>query len=371
MLYNDLELIDLHFHIMEPHSIVPPGQFLLPTKENALSLLEIMKECGFDKVNIPAISLYDPEDLACNPLALYTKSLCPDRIYAFAGLRRSLIKDKNTGIVKQAQQLIAAGFDGFKLICKPNVRRKFNIPICDPIFDDFYGYAEKNEIPILFHVGDPESFWNPDLVPHWAKENGWYYGGDHDIPTMKGLYNETIRMLERFPKLNVVFAHFFFQSSYLEEAATIFDKFENVRFDLTPGSEMYIEFNNNPEESREFFIKYSDRLIFGTDNTGVNGHAFKDNLEQSRLKVVALRTFFETEENFSAWGEDIKGLGLPKEVCKKIYADNFNKLLKYKAPNKLNPVVVNDIRREYVEVLSKEKDKDVELIELLNSLDIK
>lgn len=49
-------------------------------------------------------------------------------------------------MLEQAKRLMAAGFDGFKMICKPNARRKFKLSIDDEIFDPFYEEAEKRTV---------------------------------------------------------------------------------------------------------------------------------------------------------------------------------------------------------------------------------
>ena len=134
--YLDLELCDIHMHIVSSYSLIPVQDFQMPACDNAASIIDIMEKCRLHKVNILAVSLYEPVDLVCNPLALYTKTLSPGRVFALAGLRRSLTAAENRNSGRQAEDLIKAGFDGFKLICKPNVRRKFNFAMNDPMFDD-------------------------------------------------------------------------------------------------------------------------------------------------------------------------------------------------------------------------------------------
>lgn len=167
---------DLHCHIMEPYALCPIRDFRQPCAQNADQITRILQTCGLEALSIPAITLYEEPDFACNALSLYAKLLLPERIYALAGLRRYPNREDNRNMLEQAKKLMAAGFDGFKMICKPNVRRKFKLSIDDEIFDPFYEEAEKEQWPILFHVGDPASFWDREKVPGWARENDWYYG---------------------------------------------------------------------------------------------------------------------------------------------------------------------------------------------------
>lgn len=317
---------DIHLHIMEPHSLVPEPDFQPPTLENAHTVVAILEQCGLQQACIPAITLYEQEDLPCNPLALYAKTLQPQRIFALAGLRRSCVREENAGMAQQAKELLEAGFDGFKMICKPNALRRFAVPIDDSIFDDFYRFAEAQQVPILFHVGDPESFWDADKVPDWAVQCGWYYGGE-GLPTMPELYGQVEHVLRQFPLLRITFAHFYFTSANLAYAQELLEQFPNVRFDITPGSEMYLDFSQNHQQAVAFFKRWAGRILFGTDNVGVNGAAVAQQLAQSLEKVHFLRRFFEEDCVFPYYGAEVRGLGLDAASLEALYSGSFRQFL--------------------------------------------
>ncbi|MCJ7752894.1 MAG: hypothetical protein MUQ65_17710, partial [Armatimonadetes bacterium] len=89
----------------------------------------------------------------------------------------------------------------------------------------------------------------------------------------------------------------------------------------------------------EFFLKYQDRILFGTD--------FAPNGVQSRIWVV--RNFLETDEMFHVptdeplfWPdhrEMIQGIALPKDVLNKIYSGNFSRIVSPN-PKPLDPALV-------------------------------
>ena len=114
-----------------------------------------------------------------------------------------------------------------------------------------YSFLEEKGTPVNMHVNDPRTFW----------ENGNY---DSFVPSYDEIYTEAIEMLDKFPKLNIVFPHFFL-SDNPKEAERIMDTYQNVRFDLTPGVEMYRNFSKDIEYRRRFFTKYRKRILFGTD----------------------------------------------------------------------------------------------------------
>ena len=72
------------------------------------------------------------------------------------------------------------GCDGVKLLeGKPSMRRAFPIPDFDaPAWEPFWAFAEKTRLPLLWHVNDPEQYWDPSAVSAYAKSSGWGYGAD-------------------------------------------------------------------------------------------------------------------------------------------------------------------------------------------------
>ncbi len=314
---------DVHFHIAEPHALMPEEGFNAPTLDNAAYILRAMEAYGLEQVCVPSISLFDPVDFASNPLALYCKTLAPGRVFALGGLRYGLKREENADLRAQAETLLAAGFDGFKMICKPNARRTLRFPVDDPLFDDFFAFAEETGAPILYHVGDPETFWD-DRAPEWAREFGWYYGDDEGVPSMRDMWDETERMLEKHPRLRVTFAHFFFLSEDLPRAQRLFDRFPNVSLDLTPGGEMFFGFVKDRDASRAFFEKNSQRLLFGTDNSASHGGDAGEAIRLGGEHIARIRAFYETDRASSWYPEGIK---LSDQTLQNIFSDNFTRFL--------------------------------------------
>ena len=362
---------DLHCHIMEPYALCPIRDFRQPCAQNADQITRILQTCGLEALSIPAITLYEEPDFACNALSLYAKLLLPERIYALAGLRRYLNREDNRDMLEQAKRLMAAGFDGFKMICKPNARRKFKLSIDDEIFDPFYEEAEKEQWPILFHVGDPASFWDREKVPGWARENDWYYGEDRNIPSYEELYREVEAVLKRYPELRITFAHFFFTSERLDYAAGLFDTYPNICYDVTPGTEMYLDFAARPKETAEFFRRYRERFLFGTDNAAQAGEpaVVEANLQESMEKISWMRRFFETEEEMEVDGVRVRGIGLDSETLECLYRKNFDRFFHYRAPAAVDKEAAVELMREMSEQMICESDEAQKTKELLMELE--
>ncbi len=225
--------------------------------------------------------------------------------------------------------LIEAGFDGIGEMGSKPVLRSKHAPLDGSYYKGFWEACETMDVTVLCHVADPEEFWVENLAPDWAKKRGWvYYAGDY--PTKEELYNEMENVLDAHPDLKVVLCHFYFMSADLDKASDFLNRHGNAHFDLTPGIELIYNISRKRDDWRGFFIKYQDRLLFGTD-TGT-----WETVEESVVKIWLVRNFLESDEEFftpseadmllTRYKEPFVGLTLPKSVLRKIYAGNFRRL---------------------------------------------
>jgi predicted TIM-barrel fold metal-dependent hydrolase len=223
------------------------------------------------------------------------------------------------------------GCDGIKMIeGKPTSRQRMDIPVTGAYYADYWACVEEKQVPVVWHVNDPEEFWEPEKLPAWARDRNWGYGPE-DVQK-EALYAEVDEVLARHPRLKIIFAHFYFLSADLPRARRFFDAHPSVCFDLTPGIEMLYNLSCDPEESREFFITYADRIVFGTDVMGGL------TLEEGRIRTGIVFRWLESDDTYRVPEsadfllgppEDgiIKGMSLPNEVLRKIYTGNWNRMV--------------------------------------------
>ena len=221
--------------------------------------------------------------------------------------------------LRQAQDLIRLGFDGVKLLeSKPGCRKKIGRPLNGPLYRDFFAYLEETGTPILWHVADPETFWDASRAPKFALDAGWVYT-DGTYPSKEALYEEVRAVLDRHPKLQVTLAHFYFLSAFEEEARALLERHPNVWLDLTPGIEMYENFSLAPARWRDFFSEYRERIVLGTD------YADDDTAVDPADTVRHIVRFLSTEDHFPFWGRLVNGLGLAEEAVRDIVGGNFTR----------------------------------------------
>ncbi len=309
-------IIDCHLHMETDGSMMDCTDAIIrETGASALCILGMSKGIGRDKYFI-------------HETALAMKKKNPGQFFAFTGIDYSN-SDFRKGIVDfgaQAKAILEAGFDGIKMIeGKPDTRKILGIPLNSQIFDSFYAFMQAKRFPLIMHVADPETFWDRNLAPESAFKHGWFWG-DGTFVSKEQLQAEALAILDKFPGLNMVFAHFFFLSGDIGKASETLDKYPNLSYDITPGTEMYVNFSRNAQEWRRFFIKYQDRLLFGTDNS-IRIKTGDDTMLRYMIdKTLEKRRFLETDDKMFS-GE---GLKLENGVLEKIYCKNFLALMEKK-----------------------------------------
>ena len=115
----------------------------------------------------------------------------------------------------------------------------------------------------------------------------------------------------------------------LEEVAKRLDKFPNMSVDLSRMSNIELHALRNREKTRDFFIKYQDRLLYATDssiNPTKDPERLKNNMHNRWLREWK---FYVTDDKITLRGfGELNGLKLPREVIDKIYLTNALKILK-------------------------------------------
>ena len=280
---------------------------------------------------------------------LYLKAKYPGLFYAGGFVPWSGETDKlpNVNWLEYIQLLIEAGFDGIGEMGSKPVPRDKHVPLDSDYYRDFWEACENYGFPVLCHVADPEEFWDENLAPEWARKRGWVYVGDY--PSKEELYREMENVLDAHPNLKVVLCHFYFISADLKRASDFLDRYKNANLGLTPGIELIYNISRRRDEWREFFIKYQDRIFFGTDI------ATWQTVQEAVARIWLVRKFLESDEEFftpntadellTRYEEPFVGLNLPEEVLRKIYAENFMRLWGEK-PKKVNMDVAIKICEE-------------------------
>lgn len=342
-MFENIKLIDCHIHYSLP---VDPQE-----------IIDVMQITNTDWANLVVVP--HRQRISSIPDALMVKNMFPKKISVFGCLdvTQYFIHPKNLGkhFVKYTKRMIACGCDGIKMIeGKPQMRNTIPIPDFDnQVWDPFWEYAETSGLPILWHVNDPEEFWDLQRIPSWAKERGWFY--DETVINNEVQYKQIENVLAKYPHLKIVFAHFFFMSAQLPRLSKLLDQYPSVLIDLTPGIEMYINLSKHQSESKAFFEKYQDRIMYGTDigarsilSDSVSHIDQNESIRRSEIVKMFISDekefLIHADGNFLIGTDDflLRGLGLEAEIKKKIFVDNFLRFI----DGKINSVTPKKVIKE-------------------------
>ena len=258
---------------------------------------------------------------------------------------------KDFDYVLQAKEMEELGFDGIKMIeGKPNSRKMLGLPIDSPTLDDYYSYLEQQDTHLIFHVNDPDEFWDRTKVAPYCIMKGWVY----DTPEFLSYeehYTEALNMLKKHPNLHVTFAHLLFMSKQPQRLTELLDTYPNMCIDITPGNEMYLNMGKNPELWYDFFVKYQDRILFGTDATAGRPPVYMSNHAGTVYK------FLTTTDQLD-FGENCKflGIGLNSEIVDKIMYQNFVNKVSDK-PKPINKEALAKYIEKYLPLTNNEHNK--------------
>ncbi len=343
---NITKRIDTHIH------------YALPLE--AEQLIAFMDKTGTDMANLVLVP--DRQRLTAVPDALMAKAKYPDRFYVFTSFDVSeyFRHGKQVGkyMVKFVDRMRQCGCDGLKIIeGKPSMRKFMAIPDFDlPCWEPLWEYAERTGLPVLWHLNDPETCWDPEKAPRHIRMAGELY--DDSYINNEVQYRQMENILSRHPNIKFIFAHLYFMSAQLPRLGALLDRYPNVMVDLTPGLEIYVNFSRNPQAAKEFLERYQDRILYGTDIGArcvlADGKLpFHEGECLARIEMIdgLLRGSDEVileEDGRYLINTDpfpLRGLDLDEKILNKIYWQNFQRYVGSKPAAAAPRRIIKECRR--------------------------
>jgi predicted TIM-barrel fold metal-dependent hydrolase len=254
----------------------------------------------------------------------------PGRFIVFAQYDWSKIDDPDFGqkMVAQLDDAVRRGARGLKVLkdLGLGVRDKSGklIKVDDPRLDPVWEECGRLGIPVAIHISDPEAFFHPndntnERYEELMRNPDWSFVGS-DFPSKEELLAARDRVFAKHPKTTFVSLHVGNWPEDLDYVSNLLDKFPNVVVEF---GARQAELGRQPRRAREFFLKYQDRILFGTDQ---------------QVSEEMYRNYFRwletNDEYFEYWGYPgqglwkIYGLGLPDPVLEKVYHKNAERVFR-------------------------------------------
>jgi predicted TIM-barrel fold metal-dependent hydrolase len=202
--------------------------------------------------------------------------------------------------VDEIKTFKSLGFVGLKLWPHGAVLSS-DIPLIHEQLDE----AGRQGMPLLgFHVGDPGNTYS-------------------NSPAFPKYEDDAVAVVKAHPQSTVVFAHGLFMlmnDEGMEKLGGIFDQCPNVFVDLAWTHNARQPAHYTVSKAREFYIKYRDRILFGSDVFAADSGA---------TEFLNERRLLETKQitNGLHGGPVIEGFDLPDEVLNHIHYWNAARLI--------------------------------------------
>jgi len=309
-------VIDVHNHVNDAQGIdehMPPERVIQIMDNTNVKTVVILTGMWGDKLQRVIDEMVKPH---------------PGRFIVFSQIDFSKIDDPNFSqeMVTQLDDSVRRGSRGLKQLKDLGLvdRDKSGklIAIDDPRLDPIWEEAGRLGIPVSIHTSDPEAFFHPvdntnERYEELTGHPDWSFYGPQ-FPSKEELLAQRDRMFAKHPHTNFVALHVANWPENLDYVSNLLDKLPNVMIEFGARE---AELGRQPKRAREFFIKYQDRIMFGTDN-GMDEAMYRNHF----------RWLETSDEYFDYWGAPgqgrwkISGMGLPDSVLEKIYHNNAERL---------------------------------------------
>ena len=220
----------------------------------------------------------------------------------------------------QLERDVAAGAAGLKFFKNFGIDvRDGNgdrVPVDHPELDPVFETAGRLGIPVLMHIGEPQSFYDPvdrfnerwlelTLLPDRRLPA-------HRYPGFETMMAERDRRFARHPETRFIAAHMGWHANDLGRLGRLLDELPNVWVET--GAILY-ELGRQPWTGREFFTTYQDRVLFGKDRFAPEEFPFYWRTFETRDE------YFDYYRRYHAFWQ-MYGMDLPDDVLRKLYYEN-------------------------------------------------
>jgi hypothetical protein len=262
------------------------------------------------------------------------KSKYPSRFQVFGGINwemwKSLGDDFPDWAASRLRVQASWGADGLKIwknlglhVCDHQGRL---VSVDDNRLQPIWATAGELKLPVIIHVADPVAFFDPvdETNERWEELTGnpdWQFTSP-PYPAFSSIINQFANLVKDNPKTIFIGAHVGCYAENLRWVEGLLDQCGNFYIDI---SARIGELGRQPYSTREFFINYASRILFGSD--------FGPDLDAYRLAY----RFLETNDEYFNYntGEIPRqgrwyahGIFLPDEILEKIYNTNAKRVLK-------------------------------------------
>ncbi|MCL5097831.1 MAG: amidohydrolase family protein [Candidatus Omnitrophica bacterium] len=335
------------------HRIIDLHQHIDSTPERLARAVKIMDAAGVGlEVNLSGGTVTRPKDGGPSEFERNKQladTLYPGRFLLYMNLDYDDWDDPDfsRNAVKQIDEghrLGAAGFKEYKrlgLYLRDRAGKLLKID--DPKLDPVWHRCGELGMPVSIHAADPKAFWMPynDKNERWQElkdHPSWWFGDTNKFPAWKELLESLNRVIARHPETTFVCVHFANNAEELDWVDASLSRYPNMFADLA--ARIPEIGRHDPDQVRRLFLKYQDRILFGTDFQVYGKLILGSSGNEPPATDADAEVFFAKEWRWLETSDrdwphmtpiqgnwTISSINLPAAVLRKIYFDNARKLL--------------------------------------------
>ncbi len=257
----------------------------------------------------------------------------PERFLVFGGVDWSQWQEKGESFPEWAAGRLRAqkerGAEGLKIWKNLGLHVTDHtgklVEVDDPRLSPIWETAGELGLPVLIHIADPVAFFDPidennerweelDNHPEWAFTSP-------PFPAFLHIIEGLATLAARHPNTTFIGAHVGCYAENLAWVGALLERCPNFNVDIAA---RIGELGRQPYAARRFFLKYADRILFGSD-MGPDQEAYR-----------IIYRFLESDDEYFNYNAApipmqgrwyVHGLYLPDEILKKVYYRNAERIL--------------------------------------------
>lgn len=210
------------------------------------------------------------------------------------------------------------------------------VMIDDPRFKPVFDHLADAKITLMGHQGEPRNCWLP--LEQMSVNNDREYFQNHpqyhmylhpDLPSYEQQMQARDRMLTLHPRLQFVGVHLASLEWDVDQLGSFLDRFPTAMIDVAARiGQLQHQALTKRDKVREFFIRYQDRVMYGSDLTQASDQGKGEFEHEAHTVWLKDWRFFNTAETMTVpeLDQPVRGLALPKSIVEKLYRRNAQAL---------------------------------------------
>ncbi len=278
-----------------------------------------MDEAGIDKTVVMTYATGRKFD------SLYTVySTYPDRFILFCGFDYTGYDQPGFGpaAVRELERCVQVGARGVGELGDKGEGLFYSHPVKafgmhpdDPRMDPLFTKCAELGIPVNIHVADPKWMYEKMDKTNDGLMNAykWRLDNKPGIVDHGGMIQILEKTVKRHPETTFIACHYANCSYDLGILGRLFDKYPNLYADI---SARFAETAPIPNAVNDFYTRYQDRLVYGTD-MGTSKKMYRITF---RILETDDEHFYEHDQFSYHWA--LSGYGLDDQILEKVYRKN-------------------------------------------------